>query len=568
MTFPARFGLILFASLQFNVSLAQTQPANDPNPYAVATYECGGVYWKTPEAGVCNIRYKELQSSTWRKGLDMAFDPRVTEYRGSIIGLRPDTEYQVELSTRSAKSQLTFRTRNDNFAIGKTTVLPAGESDKSIVITESGTPDAYHLVTVPDKTKSVLNLKNVADYGIDIDADYVIVRGVEIRNAKIHGIRINKNRHDIVVEQCFIAFWGRLGGPRTYGNREGGTDSGIYAEDGTSHLTIQRNLIEDPRSASNDWETGHPAGPQGISIEQSLGGHVIRYNDIVSTEDHGFNDAIGGGSNYSDAGNLNRDSDVYGNLIRNAWDDAIEVEGANMNVRIFENFMHFTFVGIATAATTKGPVYMFRNVVGESRIGQRNTQGGTFFKTGEREPFAGGRRFVFHNTALQPNGVFHAFTGHVNPNCVTRNNIFDVPGRLATDREKEPASDYDYDYFSGIARGTALQPNGIRFGTTPAGTRLYSSSYKLEFYPRPYINSIIWGAHPYDFGGRKSNISDPVQQIRNPLIDSGVVLPGFNDDYVGKGPDIGAFEVGAPPIEFGRRAYMKYNQGWAAWEKF
>ena len=153
--------------------------------------------------------------------------------------------------------------------------------------------------------KSVLNLKNVSNNGIEIDADYVIVRGVEIRNAAIHGIRIKRNRHDIVVEQCHMIFWGRIGGPYTYGNLEGGSDSGVYAENGLQNLTIQRNLIEDPRGASNDWETGHPDGPQGITIIQSKGGNVIRYNDIVTTEDHGFNDAIGGGSNFSLVGNMN-----------------------------------------------------------------------------------------------------------------------------------------------------------------------------------------------------------------------------------------------------------------------
>jgi hypothetical protein len=540
---------------------------NIKNPNAEPTYENAGIYWKTPESGECRIRYRKDNSPVWKEGLDLVYDARDNEYRGSIIKLDPDTGYIVELSTNSATTELTFRTRRDNFPVGRTTFLPEGESDRTIVITESGTPDAYHLVTVPHNSKSVLNLKNVYDYGIDIDADYVIVRGAEIRNPRIHGIFIRRNRHDIIIEQCYITFWGRIGGPITYGNVEGGMDSGIWAENGTWNLTIQRNLIEDPRGASNDWTTGHPAGPQGISVIQSLGGNVIRYNDIVSTEDHGYNDAIGGSSNYSDVGNMNRDSDIYGNYIRNVWDDAIEVEGANMNVRIYGNYMDKFFMGIATAATTRGPLYIFRNVAGESRIGHRNTQGGSFIKTGEREPFAGGRKFIFHNTTLQPNGVFHIFTSHVNPNCITRNNIFDAPGRLATDREKEPASDYDYDYFSGVTRGTAQQPNGIRLSTTPSGTRLYVSSYKLEFYPRLWVNSIIWGSHPYEFGERKRNITDPVVQIRNPMINGGILIPGFNDDHKGSAPDIGAFEVGAPPLEFGRRAYLNYDQGWAPWER-
>ena len=564
-----RFAIVMLGCFMFFAArpvFGQQAGGNTGNLYAVTTYECAGIYFKTAEAGPCKIHYKEIKAKNWSDGLDLVYDSRDGEYRGSIINLKPDTDYETELETTSGKSRLKLKTKSDAFPVGKVTVLPEGESDKEVVITESGTPGAYHLVTVPENSKSILNLKNVSESGIIVDADYVIIRGVEIRNPAIHGIRIRKNRHDIVIEQCHITFWGRIGGPRTYGNIEGGSDSGIYAEEGTGNLTIQRNLIEDPRGASNDWETGHPNGPQGISIIQSTGGNVIRYNDIVSTEDHGFNDAIGGGSNFSLIGNVNCNSDIYGNLIRSVWDDAIESEGANMNVRIWGNYAHKFFNGIATACTSRGPLYIFRNVLGESRTGHSNTAGGSFIKTGERNEFGGGRKYIFHNTALQPGGVFHAFTSHVNPNSITRNNIFDVPGRLATDTEKEPASDYDYDYFSGTTRGTAQEKNGIRFNVTPSGTKLYISSYKLEFYPRSTINSIKWGAQPYEFGERKVNITDPVVWINNPLIDSGAIIPGFNNNFTGKGPDIGAFETGAPPLEFGRRAYLEYNEGWAAWE--
>lgn len=112
---------------------------------------------------------------------------------------------------------------------------------------------------------------------------------------------------------------------------------------------------------------------QGISVLHSLGGNVIRYNDFISTENHAFNDAIEGGASLSEAGNMNRDSDVYGNLIRSAWDDAIEVEGANMNVRIWGNYIDKYFVGVATASTTFGPVYVYRNVLASSRRSERNT---------------------------------------------------------------------------------------------------------------------------------------------------------------------------------------------------
>ncbi len=561
--------IVLSGLLWFTESYGQQTSETRQNLYIITTFECAGMYWKVDEGGPCNVKYKEKSENTWRDGLDLVYDARDGEYRGSIVGLKPNTGYQVELSNSKSRAHLDFITRSDQFPVGRITLIPEGISGASIVITESGTPDAYHLVTVPKGSKSILNLKNVYKYGIEIDADYVIVRGVEIRNAAVHGIIVMKGRHDIVIEKCYITFWGRIGGSITYGNLEGGYDSGVYAEWGTGNLTIQRNLIEDPRGASNDWETGHPNGPQGITIFESRGGNVIRYNDIVSTEDHGYNDAIGGGSNYSFTGNMNKDSDIYGNIIRSVWDDAIESEGGNANVRIWGNYFHLFFNGIATASTSKGPLYIFRNVAGESRMGHRNSTGGSFIKTGERNEFSDGRRYVFHNTVLQPNGAFNAFTGHINPNCVTRNNIFDVPGRLATNREKEPASDYDHDYFSGESIGkSAREEHRIKFSTTPAGTRLYRSSYNLEFYPRSTINSIKWGAVPYEFGDKKRKITDPVVWISNPLIDSGIVILGFNDDFKGKAPDLGAFETGAPPLQFGRRAYLNYDYDRAPWEVY
>jgi hypothetical protein len=559
--------ILLFASLPSGIVCSQQPSDEKANPYAVATFECAGIYWKTTESGQCKVRYREVKKSVWTDNLGLVYAPIEGEYRGSIVNLKPATEYEIELFSDSDRTKLKVRTRDDRFPIGKITVVPEGESDKTISVTESGTPDGYHLITVPENSKSVLNLKNVSGNGIEIDADYVIIRGIEIRNSAIHGIRIRKNRHDIVVEQCHITFWGRIGGPKTYGNLEGGYDSGIYAEEGTWNLTIQRNLIEDPRGASNDWETGHPDGPQGISIFQSKGGNIIRYNEILSSEDHGFNDGIGGGSNFSFTGNMNRDSDIHGNIIRNAWDDAIESEGGNMNVRIWGNYLHFFYNGIATASTSKGPLYIFRNVSGVSRSSHWNTMGGAFIKTGERNEFGGGRRFVFHNTILQPNGVFDAFSGHVNPNCVTRNNMFDVPGRLATDIEKEPVSNYDYDIFTGDSKGrSAKEEHSVKMSTTPSGTKLYIYSYNLEFYPRPTINSIKWGAYPYEFGDKKLNITDPVIWIKNPMINTGALIPGFNDNYKGTAPDIGAFETGVSPLQFGRRAYLNFDDERAPWE--
>ena len=553
--------LLLAACSALRLAAAETLPtAVATAPVAIATYECIGLYWPAPEARECAVQFRSQGAAAWRPALPLVYDARDHEFRGSIVGLASDTPYEIKLRAGASEATLTARTRSDQFPVGETTALPAGDSAESFTITKSGTPQAYHLMAPPAGARTTLDAMNRGS-NIVIDADYVIVRGVELRNAATHGILIKAGHHDIVVEQCHITGWGRFAGPVSFGNVGGDLDSAIYAEKGCGQLTLQRNLIENPRGASSDWEFGHPVGPQGISLINSTGGNVVRYNEIVSTEDHGFNDGFGGGDNFSRAGSPNRDSDIYGNIIRNCWDDAIESEGANMNVRIWGNYLDHFYNGVATACVSRGPIYIFRNVWGESRRLHRDPVGGSCIKTGERDEFGGGRRYVFHNTALQPRGVFSAFSSHVCPDCVTRNNIFDCRGSLATKQEKEPASDYDYDFFSGGDRGIAKERHGVR------GAVAYLSSYRLEFFPAPRVLVVRYGKIPTDMGGGVTrNITDPVVSAPNPIIDAGEVLPNFNDDFTGKAPDLGAFEVGRPPLEFGRRAYVKWSEGWAPWE--
>lgn len=545
----------IFALLLLAVTKAWTA-----EPSAVATFECVGLYWARPAGGDCTAQFRREGAAAWQRALNPVYDARDGEYRGSIVGLAPDTAYEVKLSAGGSEATVRVRTRSDQFPVGETTTLPGGDSTQNLTVTKSGTAQAYHLVTVPPGGRTSLDAANRAAANITIDADFVIVRGVELRNATQHGILIKAGHHDIVIEQCHITGWGRIGGPVTFGN-EGNMDSAISAERGAGRLTIQRNLLENPRGASNDWETGHPAGPQGISLQTSSGGNVIRYNDLWSSEDHGFNDGIGGGNNFSREGSPNRDSDIHGNFIRNCWDDAIESEGANMNVRIWGNYIDHFYNGIATAATSRGPLYVFRNVAGVSRRSHRDPLGGALIKTGERDEFGGGRRFVFHNTTVQPNGVFTAFTSHVSPNTVTRNNIFDVRGALATKQDKEPASDYDFDFYNGNDRGIAREAHGVR------GPMAFLPSHGLEFYPAARVTTVKYGKFPIDIGGGQTReVTDPVVSQPNAVMDAGEVIPNFNDGYVGKAPDLGAFEVGRPPLEFGRRAYLKWDEGWAPWE--
>jgi hypothetical protein len=540
---------------------ASSLAAAETQAWAVPTFESLGLYYNRAEApGGCRVYYRAAGASEWREGYPLVYDRREKQYRGSLVYLNPDTPYEIRLEAGGERVQIQARTRSEKFPVGKTTYLPPGESDKTLYVREGGTEKGWHLVTPAAGGKHVIDVFNLADYNIVVEADYVILRGLELKNAGIHGIYIRPGVQHVVVEDCRITRWGRIGGARVWGIFHG-SDSAIYAGKGAGHLVIQRNLIEHPRGGSNDWESGHPDGPQGISLIDSRGGNIIRYNTIRSTEDHGYNDGIGGGSNFSFQGSPNRDSDIYGNIISNCWDDAIESEGANMNVRIWSNYIHHTFVHVATAATSMGPLYIFRNVFGSSRVSHQDSSGGTMIKTGSKEleidgekvSLGLGYRFIFHNTALQPGGALNVFSGHPLQNAVTRNNIFYARGSAYPDRRGSGNNDFQNDLTGGYLGGGFVRS-------------MFVSSEKLEWFLAPVVDRIQWGRVEYERGGKKFSITDPVVQVKNPAIDKGVRLPGFNDDYAGAAPDIGAFENGRPPLRFGREMAPGFTR--APWELY
>jgi len=529
--------------------------------WAVPTFESLGLYYNRAVAkSECGVHYRAAGAGEWRQGYPLVYDPRERQYRGSLVGLKPDTLYDVRLEADGDHAEFQARTLSEEFPVGNTTFLEGGTSDTTLYIREGGTENGWRLVTPAAGKKFVSDVFNLSDYNVVVEADYVILRGLELKNAAIDGVLIRKGVQHVVVEDCHITGWGRIGGARSWGVMTG-MDSGIYAENDAGHLIIQRNLIEYPRGGTNDWESGHPDGPQGVSLIDSRGGNIIRYNTIRSTEDHGYNDGIGGASNFSFKGSPNRDSDIYGNLISNCWDDAIESEGANMNVRIWSNYIHHTFVDIATAAVSMGPLYIFRNVFGESRVSHQDHSGGTMIKTGmnyieidgEKVSTGLGYRFVFHNTALQPNGGLDVFSGGEMHNAVSRNNIFYARGQTYPHDSGPPRNDFKNDLTGGYLGGGFVKS-------------MFLVSERMEWYLAPTMNKIQWGRVESVRNGKTIAITDPLVEVANPAIDAGVRLPGFNDEFTGAAPDIGAFETGMPPLRFGREMAPGFRR--APWELY
>ncbi|MHC5038655.1 MAG: right-handed parallel beta-helix repeat-containing protein [Planctomycetota bacterium] len=551
---------------------------------AVPTFHCIGLSFRTAkgsEKTECRVKVRKAGSTAWKSALPLWFDARNEiipaerrrEYRGSIVGLDPGTRYEIELSLSGTKrkKQLVATTWPEDFPIQRRVVVaPAGK--KPLVIRNGGSPRGFVLYAPGPRSKAVIEVPNQDGVcGVHVKASYVIVRGLTIQGGR-NGILIDPDVHDVVIEHCDISGWGLHDdqddpeGKFAWGRD---LDAAVYAgrwegAPKTERLVIQRNRLHHPRWDSNSWaeyrksvDVGrkdhyHPKGPQGITLVRCGGNHVIRYNEIFSDDTHCFNDGIGGGSNYSFDGVPNHDSDIYGNRISHCWDDGIEAEGANCNVRIWGNHIDRTMVKIATAATSVGPLYIFRNVSGISLWAPQakhiNARG-PFLKMGGKTlkgtRFGDGRIYVFHNTLLQPkaqegaavdHGCSYGLVDHGGnmTNTVSRNNIFQVPSQKPhwtsiNDKHRSPLNDFDYDLFSG--KIIAVE-----------GSEKHGRRGKPLFDPRNR------------FGKGKGEFR---LSTKSPGYDAGVRLPNFNDGFTGRAPDMGAHEAGSPPMEFGVEAYAK-----------
>jgi len=525
-------------------------PAGQAEPSAVSTFHCIGIYW-SPLHGhsdnVCQVHYRALGSTRWKEALPLWYDDRgvggyPAGYRGSIVNLNPGTVYEIklELLNTGTEEELIAETWREDFPIAKTVYLPAGTTHQPLEITESGSPDGYILYTHREGKSSTIDVNNREDSCIYVSASYIIIRGLTLRDASVHGIRILNNVHDVVIEECDISGWGRF----QEGEWGHELDAAVYSNSpNIERIIVQRNKLHHPRADTNSWKepartiprnTHHPLGPEAIVFtprDERAGHYVIRYNEIYSDEDHYFQDSMGDSHNFSYHGFPIRDTDIYGNYVANCWDDGIQAEGANCNVRIWGNYITRTAEKIATQSVSVGPLYIWRNVFGISRVGPNDNYGWRAFKPGDVEGWGGGKTYIFHNTILQPPPPDHGSSDGVNAHdaklthTCTRNNILHVPsgGDSINSGSPNSTNDFDYDLYNGnIKAYRGAEPHGIK------GVPIFAPD-----------------------NGDGEFALDP----SSPGYDAGVVIPNFNDHYNGAAPDIGAHEAGDLPMEFGVDAY-------------
>jgi hypothetical protein len=248
------------------------------------------------------------------------------------------------------------------------------------------------------------------------------IRGLTVTNTTGASIFIENHVANVTIDgntlQNFDCTWTSQD-PASWGQYRGG----VAAWYPGSGITITNNTIrhrtsgEVRGSADPIWFKGNDSNPSG-------GGHYVAGNTII-----GGWDGIGGEEEGSAHGTFDRDTIVENNVIQNTWDDCIQVEGGDANVRVRNNDLSGCGTGIAFAAPMSGPLYLENNRIHDLvtglyenhvcyKVGTNGQSSAVTYMTGNSCDVHGGE---------EANGIHQSGGDNMTP-IVSRNNSYNVDG--------------------------------------------------------------------------------------------------------------------------------------------
>lgn len=427
----------VFESVSFTAT--PELPPEKPVLELVPSFNACSYYWLGPEQAALAVEFRE-PGGAWKQAFPPVRDRKNGLYRGSIVELRENTSYDFRLTGKDGKTVAngSFRTWGSEIPVAKTVVLNEKNFNGSLKISERGRPDGWIRYTAApgfilagEGEEPLLELE---------DAAYVLLDGLTLKGGGRHAMTIRECSF-VRVANCEISGWGRPGVQRfdldgKYYDKAGKAinfDAGIHLV--RSHgVVVERCYFHDPRTTANSWRYSHPAGPCGMLIDGPTS-TVVRYNDLVGSDLHRWNDGIEGVGNFRDDGGFNRDADIYGNFIIFCSDDNIELDGGQQNVRCSYNRFEGAYCGVSVQGCMTGPSYVFRNLL--IRPGDRFGTAGQTIKTSSPRSGEDAVCHIFHNT-LDGDGSGLALLPHLK--IIARNNIFSGTNRISR-REKSPQSE-------------------------------------------------------------------------------------------------------------------------------
>jgi hypothetical protein len=298
-----------------------------------------------------------------------------------------------------------------------------------------------------------------------------------------------------------------------------------------------------------------------IGIKVCGPGHVICHNSVAYFHDAITVSTYGTPETMKDMRSVS--IDIYNNDMHLMADDFIESDGGVHNIRVMRNRgVNAAQCGLSAQPVFGGPAYFIRNVIYHVPVG-------IVLKFMARP--AG--LYILHNTFIAENGNGQTFS-----NSHFYNNLFMGTGAKGRTVAVFPfATGYSTSDYNGYCpnpgenryrwvsppEGTlrdyslSLQKDGKSFSTLKSfseasGLDVHSIELGYDIFenlkaPDPEKPGLIYHATDFSFLLKPKSVA----------VDAGVKIPGINDDFSGKAPDLGAVEAGTQEPVYGPRGVNK-----------
>lgn len=506
------------------------------------------------------VRYRAVGDPTWRNALPlMRVRPEdvpgrllLEQFAGSIFDLRPSTAYEIELHAVDADGPV------DQILTTTATTRAVPQDPVSPTLRPVNTVAELNAALAAAQPGDVISIANGTYVGpFVLEAGGTADNPIVIRGASTDGVLLDGGGCDACnvletygsfthVEQLTLQSANRalrFQAAGAEGNvirrvRTRDTRLGFAAREDQKDFYICDNDLEGrllwPQVYTDD--DGEHSNDDGILVQGN--GHVVCHNRL-----YGFGDALKTEQRGA------RSLDFYGNEVLSAYDNGIELDEGEGNLRAWRNRFTNTYATISFQPVFGGPAYALRNIVVNVAHEQMKFHG-----LGSATGPSG--VLVYHNTFVSPDMALLLETSVASHHFELQNNLFVGPATLTGTKTLDwlgPIDDGLFDY-------NGWFPDGVfRFNFPPTGLISYPSfaatqaagieTHGVLLAPAIFANGLTAPAsYTADLAPQDTTLA-----ASSNAIDRGAVLFNVADGFTGSAPDLGALERGCPLPIYGVR---------------
>lgn len=536
---------------------ARASAANAPSPGTPSapypTLENLALEWPITgddnDDATVSVHYKRASDSAYLEALPLVRVPAGTNqgfdwanrFAGSIFGLEPGTTYDVRLELTDPDGGDTQQTLS--VSTRPVPVIPA---------------DAHRIEVTPDTIAAAVDASAPGDMLVLADGSYdeidvthdgtearpIVIRAENPGGATVEGdIRLDGRAH-VFVEDLRVHGKMKFNDASSLvirGNWVETPDFGLIAYgSGVTNAVIMNNVV----TGVTPW-TEAALGAEGANLGEGIqftgAGNVVAYNRVS-----GFRDCL---SLMEDDEAVNQVADdFYGNDLSSCADDAIEADFAMGNVRVYQNRMRDSFMGVSSQPSLGGPTYFVRNVMYNVLFQAFKLQRSSVGDVG------------YHNTVVKTGDAFSVNTEDVFSRATFRNNLFiggpggtyngydSGPGEVMTLPSADASCSFDYDGYGSVGTGTfAGRVGDARFASLSEMQSRTTEVHGIELGLDAFAAAVPFPSEPFDAPPTPSLLL----AASGAAVDQGTPLPNVNDAFAGSAPDLGAYELGEEEPTYG-----------------